>query len=166
MKVLYKYGGIYLDTDVEVVKNFDSLLDTDMFLGYESKGVINLAVVGVIKKHLFFREMLNFYQNEIWTSDMYIITSIATEIEKRQNIFCNSRIHEYPERYFYPFNHDVEFSKEYITADTYAIHWWGKSWNDNPKKYFLKYKHFPWHKKYSKHMCKLINYYIKKLIKG
>lgn len=34
--VVYKYGGIYLDTDVEVIKNFDDLLENKIFMGIES----------------------------------------------------------------------------------------------------------------------------------
>ena len=37
LDVVYRYGGIYLDTDVEVVKCFDSLLNLSAFVGFESK---------------------------------------------------------------------------------------------------------------------------------
>ena len=37
LKVIYDYGGIYMDTDVEVCKNLDELLKWDAFSGFESE---------------------------------------------------------------------------------------------------------------------------------
>ncbi|WP_281957433.1 glycosyltransferase family 32 protein, partial [Bacillus cereus] len=34
LKALYEHGGIYLDTDVELKKNFNDILSNDMFLGF------------------------------------------------------------------------------------------------------------------------------------
>ena len=109
--------------------------------------------------------MLDFYDNKIWDSDMYIITNILTEILKEEygnKLFETSGIKIYPKEYFYPYNHDEEFTEKCLTENTYGIHWWGKSWGKNPKVYFLKYKHLLWWKRYPKHLCKLINIYSKK----
>ena len=164
VKILYKYGGIYFDTDIEVVKSFDLLLDNELFLGYEDKDTLNLAVVGVEKNHILLKKMFEFYQKDIWKSSLYIITSILTKTIKEiygENFKSNDKIKFYSQEYFYPYNHDEEFTKECITSNTYTIHWWEKSWGKNPKVYFLKYKHLPWWKRYPKHICKLINYYFK-----
>ena len=165
IKVLYNYGGIYLDTDMEIVKKLDNLLDTDMFLGYENEDTMSFGIVGVKPKHKVFEKMYNFYQDEIWKSPLHIITSIFTEIlvEEYDGKYEENNIKIYPREYFYPFNHDEEFTPKCTTENTYAIHWWGKSWKKNPKVYFLKYKHLPFWKKYPKHISKLINYYFKNL---
>lgn len=44
--VLYEYGGIYLDTDVEVYKSFDNLLNNKMFMGFIFDCLIGTAVIG------------------------------------------------------------------------------------------------------------------------
>lgn len=165
VKVLYNYGGIYLDTDMEIIKDITPLLDADMFLGYENEDTMSFGIVGVIPKHKVFKKMYEFYQDEIWKSPLHIVTSILTEILEKEyhGKYRENNINIYPREYFYPFNHDEEFTKDCITENTYAIHWWGKSWKKNPKVYFLKYKHLPWWKKYPKHVAKLINYYFKKL---
>ena len=36
LDIIYQHGGIYLDTDVELVKNLDSLLENDAFMGFVS----------------------------------------------------------------------------------------------------------------------------------
>lgn len=44
--MLYEYGGIYLDTDVEVYKSFDNLLNNKMFMGFIFDCLIGTAVIG------------------------------------------------------------------------------------------------------------------------
>lgn len=165
VKVLYENGGVYLDTDMEIIKNLDPLLDAELFLGYENDSVLSFGIMGTIPKNIVFKKFLEFYQNEIWNSPLYIVTGILTKILKEEygnKLFETSGIKIYPKEYFYPYNHDEEFTEKCLTENTYGIHWWGKSWGKNPKVYFLKYKHLPWWKKYPKHLCKLINVYSKK----
>lgn len=50
--VLYNYGGIYFDSDVEVVKSFDEFLSYDLFTGYESGDTLEAAVIGAVKINL------------------------------------------------------------------------------------------------------------------
>lgn len=165
LKVLYQHGGIYLDTDIEIIKNLDDLLDTDFFTGYENEKIISFGILGCKPEDKIIKKMIDFYNGEIWNSDMYIITGILTKILKEE---YGAKLHEtpnlkiYPTKYFYPYNHDEEFTEECLTENTYAIHWWGKSWGKNPRVYFLKYKHMPFWKKYPKHLCKLINVYSKR----
>ena len=46
---LYKYGGIYLDTDVEVFKDFNDLLDNESFWGFEQENYIATSTIGAKK---------------------------------------------------------------------------------------------------------------------
>ena len=165
VKVLYEYGGVYLDTDMEIIKDITPLLNTKLFLGYENDYTMSFGIVGTVAKNDIFKKFIKFYEEEIWHSPLHIVTGIFTKIltEKYGDIsnISKEEVIVYPREYFYPYNHDEEFTEECITTNTYAIHWWDKSWGKNPKVYFLKYKHLPWWKKYPKHMCKLINYYFK-----
>lgn len=170
VKVLYEYGGIYLDTDMEIIKDITPLLNTKLFLGYENDYTMSFGIVGTVAKNDIFKKFIEFYREEIWYSPLHIVTGIFTKIltEKYGDIsnISKEEVIVYPREYFYPYNHDEEFTEECIIPNTYAIHWWGKSWGKNPKVYFLKYKHLPWWKKYPKHVCKLINYYFKFYILG
>lgn len=164
VKVLYKYGGIYFDTDIEVLKSFDPLLDNELIIGYENENTLNLAVVGVEKSHILFKEMFQFYQKDIWKSSMFMITEISTKILKEiygKNFNGDEKIKLYSPEYFSPYKYGEEFKKEDVTQNTYTIHWWEKSWGGDPKFYFLKYKHLPWWKRYRKYMNKWIKYYFK-----
>lgn len=48
LDILYEHGGIYLDTDVKVYKNFDSLLHNKAFIGYNEWPMVNSAVCGSV----------------------------------------------------------------------------------------------------------------------
>ena len=43
--IIYTHGGIYFDTDIEVIKNMDNLLDQSFYLACENDGVINTGLV-------------------------------------------------------------------------------------------------------------------------
>lgn len=63
LKVLYEYGGIYLDTDVEIVKSFDPLLNNELFLGFIFDCSIGTAVIGSVKNNKTVKELLDLYES-------------------------------------------------------------------------------------------------------
>ena len=65
--VLYNYGGIYLDTDVKVLKSFDPFLEDKFFIGFETIDILEADTIGCEKGHPFAKVILD--------------TFIATEFE-------------------------------------------------------------------------------------
>jgi mannosyltransferase OCH1-like enzyme len=132
LHALHEQGGIYLDTDIEVVKKFDDLLEQGGFLGYESHGRVNNAVAGASPGNYFFKDCMEHILNRFHNDESYEISPVVTTQVLAQKQYD---IQIYPEVYFYPYNpydekRDVEnlmFSM--ITSQTYAIHHWAKSWN-------------------------------------
>ncbi len=61
MYAIYKYGGIYLDTDVLVLNNFDDFLNNKAFVGFENPNYPFTAVFGSIPKHNFIKKVLDYY---------------------------------------------------------------------------------------------------------
>lgn len=61
--VIYKEGGIYLDTDIILLDNFDKFLDHEAFVGFENKDNPFTAVFGAKKGHPFVKKMLDYYDN-------------------------------------------------------------------------------------------------------
>ena len=137
--VLEKFGGIWLDTDVSLYKNFDEFLGYGLFLGrsMESYQHIETALIGAKAHHPVIAEMLQFYQKEIWRSSFYTGPRIATYVLQKYGfsakedggIITNGDIAVYPPKYFYPFNCDDAFEPSCITDKTVAIHWWKSSWS-------------------------------------
>lgn len=60
---LYHFGGIYLDTDVELKKNLDMFLSHEAFSGFEKVGLPFTAVWGAIPQHSLTHKVLEYYSN-------------------------------------------------------------------------------------------------------
>lgn len=124
---LYNYGGIYLDTDVEITNTFDDFLPHGAFSGFEKKGLSFTAVWGAKAKHHWPKKVLDFYERLHFNNQ--INTNIITAIlEKDYGIdksiddlqIYNNDVYIYPSNYFC-----VEMFKNY------AIHHFEGSWDDN-----------------------------------
>lgn len=60
---LYKYGGVYMDMDVEVLRPFGELLDRDYMLAYESDKGIEAGIMGSIPEADWLKKCLEYYEN-------------------------------------------------------------------------------------------------------
>ncbi len=143
LHAVFLYGGIYLDTDVEVLKRFDHLLDRKCFFGFESKGeekrlVVNNAVFGAIPKDPFIAEckaylLANFTGEE--PAHLSAPGLITTLLKKKGLAFYGNQDLEgvsiFRADFFYPYKWTEDFSKDCLTSDTYAIHRWNQSWRDS-----------------------------------
>lgn len=136
--ILEKYGGIYLDVDVELLKNIDDLLSLDAFTGIENNS--NLVAPGLIlasqPHNKFCKEMLKFYdENGYKKLASETICTISTRILREQFYFNNKNINEiqnldgitiYPSQFFCAY--DMILKKKEITDETYSIHHYNASW--------------------------------------
>lgn len=150
LKVLYEHGGVYFDTDITVEKDITELLNKNkLVLGWEDRLNINIAVgVVVVVGNPLIKEMLDFYNEEIWHSKLYTIPQIATYVIKKHyrlnpstEITENEDILILPQEYFYPIPIGLKERDNYITPNTYTIHWWDASWCSSNIGYFLRNKH-------------------------
>ncbi len=139
--ILYNEGGIYLDTDVEVLKKFDGLLDDHVFMGYEANDFIGTAVIGAEQHSKLISKILQFYDKEIWDVDFINNPIIFRYImEHDSSAFADCKI--YPQCYFSPYVPDRQNEKLVESEDTYAIHWYTCSWNMSIRGYvFMNTKH-------------------------
>lgn len=141
---LYNYGGIHLDSDVEVLKLYDSLLSLPYFMGIESAGFIEAATMGAEAHHPFLKKMLDYYENRHFLNkngepDLVVMPEVIMsilcdnfklkevnsikEFDKNPNIICY-----FPYQFFSPIDTS---SKRYVlrtSVDTYSIHHFANSW--------------------------------------
>jgi mannosyltransferase OCH1-like enzyme len=138
LHVLYREGGIYLDTDVEVIRSFNPLLAHKCFLGFqqqeEQTDWVNGAVLGAQAGHPFLKrcmeltEQLFEAEGEFYRSPAIITMALK---EAGLNAYCQQEINDvtvYPAEYFYPYPWFGRFAPECITANTYSVHHWAGSW--------------------------------------
>lgn len=158
--VLYNYGGIYLDTDVKVIKSFDKLLNNKVFMGFETLDGIATCVIGAEKESSLIKELLEIYTNRDFIKsdgnfDMTPNTLLIKPLLIKYSISFNNMLQKkgyitvYPIEYFCPLDRltgDIN-----ITENTYAIHLFNGSWLPKEQKeyanlykfYYNKYK--KWH---------------------
>lgn len=136
---LYNYGGIYLDTDVEIIKEFtDDILENDSFWGFEEKNFIATSTIGAKKGNEFINKFLNSYNNKKFINDdgeIDTLTNVAivSEMIKKIGIKLDGTFQRidgiatiYPQEYFSPYDYINCYSKQ--TNNTVAIHHYYKSW--------------------------------------
>ena len=119
--ILYEYGGIYLDTDVEVYKSFNDLLDDKLFVGVEQPHYFGNATIGAEKGNPILKEVLDIYENkdfelkENWweyeTGPM-ILTDVLSKYVNRDSMeYQKAELTVYPKKYFV--NHEVKDNEVY-----------------------------------------------------
>lgn len=136
---LYHYGGIYMDTDVEVLKPLDKFLNHRVFIGCEREKVIQTGLIGSAPNHAMVEKILNSYNNKKFVLDNgslnlvpnpQIITPILIEhfnwIPKNKYQVLIEGVTVYPIEYFCA--KDCRTGKVTINENTYAIHHFSGSW--------------------------------------
>lgn len=150
-KILYEEGGIYFDTDVEVIKSFDDIIAKGPFMGCELKnplqGVAPGLGLGIEQKHPLYKDIIDSYQDLVFikpdgTHNLKTVVKYVTEIlinaglHDTETIQCIEGIFIYPYDYFNPFDNNTGILK--VTINTHSIHWFAKSWlNSNKIRVFI-----------------------------
>ena len=140
LKIVYEEGGIYLDTDVEVLKSFDNLLSNKCFLGEETSRFVATGLgFGAEKHNPIIQELLEMYigkhfKLEDGSYDMLPCPRKNTEPLYKYGykfsgkaIWKNEHTTVYPPEYFCPLNYET--GKMYLTDRTYSIHLYNASWH-------------------------------------
>ena len=136
-------GGIYMDTDVEVIKPFDSLLQDQAILGFEGTQYIATSFMGAEPQHPFFVDFLNSYNTRVFlkedqtldqTTNVEVLTQLLNktgELKRTGEEQTINGIHLYPTEYFSPYDYITGRLRK--TKNTYSIHWFDKSWTRQNK---------------------------------
>jgi mannosyltransferase OCH1-like enzyme len=132
---LYTYGGVYMDTDVEVCRPIDAFLEERAFTGFESYADVQAGVIAGEKGFSFFKDLQDYYTdrhfiNEKSELDLTTIVVIVTEALEKKGLKRNntkqtvSGLTVFPRAYFCPDKDDKLYRKEQI----YTIHHGAGSW--------------------------------------
>jgi len=143
-KILYEYGGVYFDTDVEVIKSFDDILERGTFMGLETivndSGLVAPGLgMGAVPGHGIFREIManyagrhfinadgSFNQTTVGTYTTAVLNGKGLKaVDEIQQV---SGVTVYPVEYFNPMDNNTGRLK--ITPNTRSIHRYDKTWLD------------------------------------
>ena len=139
---LDKFGGIYMDTDVEVLKSLDAFLSLPAFTGYEAVSYAGYCpVTGIMASEaggVWVREQLAYYKRRHFikmdgTLDTTSNTLIISAIMRKNGFVADGKygvykdnMHVFPADYFCPKRWDT--GEILITENTYCIHHFSGSW--------------------------------------
>lgn len=143
---VYHYGGIYLDTDIEVLKSFDDLLDRPYFVGEEGESVIEAGVFGAEKNADWLKKCLDYYEGKefikkdgtfdtltlprIMMSQISNLRTFKQVLPKDIDIETikqdTDTMYMFPKDFFCAKNHGTGVIEK--TENTYCIHHFAMSW--------------------------------------
>ena len=147
--ILFKYGGLYFDTDVEMIRPINDILQDGPFMGFETDygkqeamGVNPGLGLGAISNMELYSEILNMYQNLhfIKPNGDYDLTTVVhhtTDLLLKKGLKEKSGIQHvagvtvYPSEYFCPMNYlTYELN---VTPNSRTIHHYSATWQDSKK---------------------------------
>ena len=138
LQVVYDHGGIYLDTDVELIKSFDSLLEYNAFFGFEDDQYIATGLGFGSEKggNILYTLMEDYRDTPFCLSDN--VFDLTPCPKRNLGAFCRNGF--VPDNTFQVVNNCAVLPKDYlcpvecesgrkkITDNTIAIHWFAASW--------------------------------------
>lgn len=136
--VLEQYGGVYFDTDVEVVRDISPLLDDEGFIGFENDKFVNSGqIMAAVSHHPVLQAMIEEYKKLHFTNADGTMNAVGcphlnSDVMERFGLVRNGQeqvaggIHVYPADYFNPL--DSATGRLNKTENTYSIHWYSMSW--------------------------------------
>jgi len=138
LDAIYRYGGVYLDTDVELVRNIDDLLYDDAFCGFEDRKFVNNGLgFGAVSGFPIIRDMMKTYDdisfvNRDGTLNLMAGPEYQTHMLRELGLKMNNTLQEIQGMKIYP--SDVLSATNLLTREiaitnnTYAIHHYAATW--------------------------------------
>ncbi|WP_256988775.1 glycosyltransferase family 32 protein [Bacillus sp. EB106-08-02-XG196] len=164
--ILYNYGGIYLDTDVELTKNIDEFLLHEAFSCFENDKYVSTGIIGSVPRHKVIKNFLEYYDGLHFINEDGSIKDIPnvrfmTEILKEYGLKVNNEFQIlngfciYPRTYFCPIdaNGNRDFSKK-----TYCIHHFTSSWRPEKDQKQVAFMHKWYYPLYKTTLIGVINF--------
>ena len=160
LKIIYENGGIYLDTDVELIKSIDDLVKLNGFMGFDEKGIVATGLgFGAEKGNKIVSEFLKDYEGIpfVLSDGSYDLTPCPdrnTQALERLGMDINNTNQTFmditflPEEYLCPM--DYYTGKKTITKNTYSIHHYSASWTSKVTKRTTRIKRIIGVKMYNK----------------
>ena len=138
---LQSEGGIYLDTDMELIKPIHNLLENIAFIGFEDKRLVAAGIIGSVPNGEFVNFLFDYYKNRPFSP--VIQPQVVTTILNRLGLDINGETQTlenfltvYAEDYFYPYNYYT--GETCFTPNTVSLHHYEGAWLE--EKYRNRYQ--------------------------
>lgn len=137
--ILYRHGGVYLDTDVELISSLDPFLKYDFYAGFESMSFVSFGLgFGSAEGHPVLKDILEYYDGLEFPESEFDLSMVScpriqTDALERRGMVCNNQnqvvgdCYIFSTEYFCPMS--FKTGKTKITENTVSIHHFDMSWN-------------------------------------
>lgn len=154
LDIVYEHGGVYLDTDVELIRNIDDLLENKAFMGFEQDGqFVNPGLGFGAEKHMpLLRETMDsIYSSRVFKlgpneydttpSPIMNVEFLESKGLKKNNQFqIIDGMTIYPSEYFCPIDYATGIMT--VTESTFSIHHYHASWHSKTERKILNISRF------------------------
>lgn len=160
LKILYDNGGIYFDTDVELIKPLDKLIEESGYMGFDENGIVSTGLGFACEKgNELVGALLKDYEDISFmlpdgTYDLTpcpdrntkTLIKLGMDINNKDQVFMGIRM--LPEDYLCPLKYYT--GEKIITPNTYSIHHFSASWTSATSRRTIFIKHIIGVKLYEK----------------
>ncbi len=150
LHALVNHGGIYMDTDVEVLRSLDEFLKHDAFSGFEKPDSIPTGIMACSKGHPMFAQLLSDYNGAHFIRPDGTL-NFATNVDRithrclKHGLQLNNELQTvcgftlYPTDWFCP--KDYGTGKITVTENTHTIHHFSGTWHSDEERYARSLSH-------------------------
>lgn len=140
LDVLCRFGGIYLDTDVELLQSLDPLLVNNCFTAFEAKDTVATGIIGCEKDHPVIRRLFDCYYGKTFQNDgkgtvitgpmlfTDVLVNAGLLLTGRQQTISGCTV--YPAGLFYPTG--LQWITKQYSKKTVSVHHYTDSWSGRP----------------------------------
>lgn len=148
VELLYKYGGVYIDTDFECFKNIEELIDSsELWVGQDEDDRICGGIMGSVAGHPFLAKVIAAIPTSIAShpDDSPVVTTGPLLLDRvyKSSLAAGEPVPDVmPREYFFPYRGDERHRRYERFPNAYAAHHWGGSWRtdyNSPKEVARRY---------------------------
>jgi len=145
-ELLYKFGGVYIDIDIEVVKSLTQLNHAyEFYAGLEAgdnEAIIGNSIIASIPGHPIMKDCIDQIKEHRYQMVDWKVVDRTGPKHFEQSVLRGSQHCDqgkfilFPKSFFYPISHCNRTEKNlqrYIKNETYCIHHWAGSWITDPR---------------------------------
>ncbi len=152
LKAVYEYGGIYMDTDMLLLRPLDDFLENECFFVAEHVKSIGAGIFGAQKNDGFIKLCKDGYHDDSVTNKLIpaLVSTLFLNKYKLERKFEKDIILKdiviYEPNYFYSLPYtklfDIHHYKKYLKNNSYGVHLWCGSWHNYNELYLLRRKEY------------------------
>jgi hypothetical protein len=128
-EILLHYGGVYIDTDFECLRNIEPLLNgVSCFVGLQSQTLANNAIIGAIPGHPFLLDLVRGIAPRVDAMPAQLPIRQSGPYYLSERLRGRTDVTIFPAKWFYPYAWHERWRRWERFPEAYAVHHWALTW--------------------------------------